>query len=102
LGHGGAKEGEQEVVPDRCKEEQDVRRIEFIPETQTGRLRIARVATCRQEQGGEDGESKIKQERKRATRGRRGQDHQGAEERDNEIPDGADLKAACSDDIGET
>lgn len=102
LGHGGAKEGEQEVVPDRCKEDQDVRRIGFTPETQAGRLRIARVAVRRQEQGGKDGESKIEQERNRTTRERRGQDDQGDEDRDNEIPDGADREAAGSDDIGET
>jgi hypothetical protein len=102
LGHGGAKEGEQEVVPDRCKEEQGARPIESVPQTQACPLRRAPVAIPREEQGGEVRKGEVGKERNCAARERRGEDDQGAEERDHEITDGARLGATRADGSGET
>ena len=103
LGHGGAKEGEQEIVQDRFEENQGVRRIVPVPQTRSRRRRIRRaaVAVGGQEQGRTVGKGEVGQERKRAAFRRFGQDEQSVEGRDDENSNGASLGARAARNGGE-
>jgi hypothetical protein len=77
LGHGGAKEGEQEIVQDRFEENQGVRQIVPVPQAQSRRQRsrLAAVPVRGEEQGRAVRKGEVGQERKRAALQRFGQDH---------------------------
>ncbi len=64
MGHGGAKEGEQEIVQDRFEEEQDRCQIEPVSQTQSCRrfFRRAAVAIRSQEQSCARREGEVRQE----------------------------------------
>ncbi len=103
LGHGGAKEGEQEIVQDRFEEDQGVRRIIPVPQAQSRRQRIRRptVPVCGQEQGRSVCEGEVGQERKRSAIPRFGEDAE-EREREDENANGARLGARFAGNGGES